>query len=126
METQVSLFPEYDETLDVYEYTEPSGWSEAGTVGTTGWSYIGSIVGRIEPVAANEELLNRQDYQGITEVCFLDLQYDGIVKPNHYLVDSRSIVYQNRGIPETWRHLIPYVMLKLERPQSPVVIPVST
>jgi hypothetical protein len=116
----VSLFPEYDETLNVYEYTEPSGWSEAT------WTLIDTVVGRIEPVAANEELLNRQDYQGITEVCFLDLQYDGIVKPNHYIVDSRNVVYQNRGIPETWRHLIPYVMLKLERPQSPLVIPVST
>ena len=116
----VSLFPEYDEVLEIYEYTEPSGWSEAG------WVYVDSVVGRIEPVAANEELLNRQDYQGITEVAFLDIQYDNIVKPNHYVRDPRGIVYQNRGIPETWRHLIPYVMLKLERTQSPLVRPVST
>lgn len=116
----VSLFPEYDEVLEVYNYTEPSGWSEGG------WAYVDSVVGRIEPVAANEELLNRQDFQGITEIAFLDIQYDGIVQPNYYIKDSRGIVYQNRGVPETWRHLIPYVMLKLERPQSPLVIPVST
>lgn len=116
----VSLFPEYDEVLEVYEYTEPSGWSEAG------WVYVDSVVGRIEPVASNEELLNRQDFQGVTEVAFLDIQYDNIVKPNHYIRDTRGVVYQNKGIPETWRHLIPYVMLKLERPQSPLVIPVST
>ena len=120
MVTPVSLFPEYDEVLEVYEYTEPSGWSEAG------WVYVDSEVGIIEPVASNEELLNRQDFQGVTEVAFLDIQYDNIVKPNHYVRDPRGIVYQNKGIPETWRHLIPYVMLKLKRPQSPLVIPVST
>ena len=116
----MSLFLEYDETLTVYEYSEPSGWSEAT------WTLVDTVVGRIEPVASVAELINRQDYQGITEVAFLDLEYNGIVEPNHYIVDSRGVVYQNKGIPEVWRHIIPYVMLKLERPQAPLVIPVST
>jgi hypothetical protein len=116
----MSLFPEYDETYTVYEYTVPTGWVAPS------WTLIGEVVGRIEPVAGNEEILNNQDYQGVTEILFMDLDYEGIVKPDHYLVDPRGIVYQNRGIPETWRNLIPYVMCKLERSQSPVEIPVST
>lgn len=114
------IFPEYEDVQEVYKYTEPSGWTEGG------WEYVGSIKGRIEPVAANEELLNRQDFQGVSEVDFLDIAYDGIVQPNYYIKDSHNIVYQNRGVPEVWRHLIPYIMLKLERPQTDVTIPVST
>lgn len=110
----MSLFPEYDEVMEVYRYTEPSGWEDPSC------TLIGTVVGRIEPVAANEELLNNQDFQGIVEVAFLDIQYDGFVLPNDYIKDVRGTIYQNRGIPETWRHLIPYVMLKLERPQSPL------
>ena len=116
----MSLFPQYDETYSIYEYTVPVGWAEPT------WAYIGDVVGRIEPVAVDEAQKNSQDYQGVTEVLFLDLQYDGIIKPDHYLVDSRGIVYQNKGVPESWRNLIPYVMCKLSRPQSPVEIPVST
>ena len=116
----MSLFPECDSEFTVYRKTVPSGWVAPS------WSTVGTIVGRVEPVAANEEILNRQDYQGITEVLFMDIEYKGIVQPDDYIVSSPGTVYQNRGIPEDWNYLIPYVMCKLERPQSPVEIPPSS
>lgn len=114
----MALFPETREYYDVYEYVPSVGW-ESPT-----WNYVGEVFMRVEPVTSSDELVNNQDNQNITEVGFMDIEYDGIVNPDNYLVRrSNGVVYQNKGIPEVWEHLIPYVMCKLERPQSPVTIP---
>ena len=117
----MALFPETRSPYDVYSFTEAVGWSEPT------WSYDGEILMRIEPVAANEEIMNNQDNQNISEIGFIDIEYDGIVKPNSFIIDrADGTQFQNRGIPEKWKFLIPYIMVKLERPQSPATIPVST
>ena len=41
---------------------------------------------RVEPVASSDELVNNQNNQNITEVGFMDIEYDGIVNPDNYLV----------------------------------------
>lgn len=117
----MALFPEARKLYDVYEYIHTSGW-EAPT-----WNYVGEVLMRVEPVASKNELVNNQDDQNITEVGFMDIEYDGVINPDNYIVRrSNGAVYQNKGIPEVWEDLIPYVMCKLERPQSPVEIPEST
>lgn len=117
----MALFPDSRTPYSVYDYIDPT-WENP-----TAWISVGTVLMRVEPVAANEEILNKQDYQGVSEIGFLDMQYDGMIKPNTYLVrQSDGTVYQNRGVPEKWEWLIPYIMVKLERPQSPVTIPPST
>jgi len=107
------IFPEYqDEAIKVYRYTIPaSGW------GDLAWVLVGTISGRIEPVAADENLRNQQIFQNVTEVCFSPIDYASSVLPGDGLIDSYGIQRKVVGPPEIWRHINPYVMYMLERAQ---------
>lgn len=113
------IFPELHEPLQVWRYGTPtSGWGDPTFV------LVGTVMALIEPVSGKEEFLNKQDYQGVSEIASMDIIYDGVVQPDDYLVDTRGTQYVNKGVPETWRHIIPHVYLKLERSQEPVTFPV--
>ena len=108
------MFPEFEEDLQVWRFVTPTGW------GDPTFSLVATVKGHIEPVVASAQYLNSQDFQGITEVAFLDIAYDKVVLPNDYIITPRGDQYKNVGIPETWRYIIPYVMLKLETSQEVV------
>mgnify|MGYP007069484419 CR=1 FL=1 len=110
----MSLFPECREAHRVYRYSEPSGFSDATL------SYIGEVLGRLEPIAASESMKNSQAYQNCTHYDFLDMEYDGIVLPKDYIIDPRDKQYQVVGEPEVWRNIIPQVVLNLEKPQTEI------
>jgi len=108
------MFPEFEENLEVWRYVKPTGW------GDPTFSLVATVRGHIEPVVSSAQFLNNQDFQGVSEVAFLDIVYENVVEPNDYIITPRGEQFKNIGIPETWRYIIPYVMLKLETSQEPV------
>lgn len=116
----MALFDELQEPLSIHQYAAPEGWTEGG------YTFIADITGYIEPVVASASLINQQDMQGISHVAFLPIAYKGVVKPNMYVIDADGTQYQNKGMPENWKFIIPYVMLKLVQPQTLLVIPVPS
>jgi len=105
------VFEQFYDTHTLTRKTDPIGFADAT------WNTIGTIRGRVEPVAGNEEFLNNQNFQGISEVMFCPIETAGLVRPDDVLEDSYGIKRINKGEPEIWRHILPYVMLKLERSQ---------
>ena len=112
----MALFPECREIHKVYRVTEPAGFSDGVT------TYIGTVMGRLEPIAASEVMRNGQAYQNCTHYDFLDFEYDGIVQAKDYILDPRDKQYQVVGEPEVWRNIIPQVVLNLEKPQTEIDI----
>ena len=112
----MALFPECRETHRVYRCSEPSGFSD----GTP--TYVGEVLGRLEPIAASEAMRNGQAYQNCTHYDFLDIEYNGLVQAKDYIIDPRNKQYQVIGEPEVWRNIIPQVVLNLEKPQQEVDI----
>jgi len=111
------MFPQYNESYSVIRSTISNDFTEPT------WSLVATVIGRSEPVSGKEEYLNHQDFQGVSEVAFIGLEYEGIVKPDDYIVDPRGRAFVNKGEPEVWRYMMPYIMLKLEPSQQPVTIP---
>jgi hypothetical protein len=113
------MFPEMVEDFQVWRYgkADPTAWEDPK------FNLVAVVRGHTEPVSPNAEFLNKQDFQSVTEYCFLDITYKDIVQPDDYLVDSEGTQYINKGVPETWKHILPYVMLKLERSQQPIEFP---
>jgi hypothetical protein len=112
----MALFPEYREEHSIYRYTDPVGFAD-GTL-----EFIGTVLGRLEPIAASEAMRNGQAYQNCTHYDFLDMEYAGVVLPKDYVIDPRGKQYQVVGAPEEWRNLIPQIVLNLEIPQTEIDI----
>jgi hypothetical protein len=106
------IFPEYqDAEIKVYRLTPTTGWSDSA------WVLIATISGRIEPVAADENLRNQQIFQNVTEVCFSPVSAASVVLPGDGFIDSYGIKRKVIGSPEIWRNINPYAMFMLERAQ---------
>ena len=110
----MALFPECREIHTVYRYSEPSGFSDATL------ALVGTVLGRLEPIAASEFMKNNQAYQNCTHYDLLDFEYDCIVQAKDYIIDPRGKQYQVVGEPEVWRNIIPQVVLNLEKPQTEI------
>lgn len=110
----MALFPEYRETHRVYRQVEASGFSDATLI------HVGDIQGRLEPAGPSQAFLNEQNNQNISSYDFIDMQYDGVVKAQDYILDPRDKQYHVVGEPEVWRNLIPQLVLKLEIPQTEI------
>lgn len=115
----MALFDELQEPISVYRPTIAVGFNDATIAFVSD-----ELTAYIEPVTATNEYLNQQDYQGIDKIAFMPIEFKGVVKPNDYIVDEDGMIFQNIGIPENWKYILPYVMLKLKVPQELPVLPV--
>lgn len=110
------MFPEFNEPLQVYRKTPPVGMEDSS------WEFVAEIQGRIDPVVSYETMANNQNFQSATDNVFFGIEYEGVVEPEDGIIDPRGKQYINIGYPEVWRHLIPYVMCKLEQKQFTIKV----
>lgn len=110
-----SLLEKSLETLPLYRYTAPEGWSDDSS-----WRYIQDIEVYIEPISYVNAPQNDQDFQSIYAIGYCPVAYADLVQPEDGIISAEGIHYINIGIPEKWKHILDYCALRLERKQGTI------
>lgn len=82
------LFDEYLSEANIMRFIPATG------IGTDGsWYNVADIQIRIESVGAYQQMINGQQFAGITHYGFIPIEYDGSVFPNDMISVYKNLVY---------------------------------
>lgn len=118
----MELFERVQETVSIYKPPTLSGWSTEEAY----WEFVQEIPMYIESVTGIESIQNQQNLQGITEFGISPIAYKDVIKEGYGVVDSDGVQRVNKGVPETWKFILPYCGYSLKREQFPIEVEPST